>query len=169
MFRIKASTHFLGGAVAGYKAYPTITGAIVGGIAGLLPDVDDNRSFIGRFFFFVSWPLRHIIGHRTLFHSWIPVLLLALLTVLWPGGNIACIVHRFFISHSIGYVGRQGADIFSAWNKDRDTHAVFCLCCRGHGCKGDAFCTRVMAYLVRTYINVVLRGVPAKGRSLFCP
>lgn len=83
---MRASTHFLGGIIAGYTVYPSITGAAIGGVAGLLPDIDDNRSFAGRVFFFISWPLRHIVGHRTLFHSWIPILLLVICAMVWQGG-----------------------------------------------------------------------------------
>lgn len=95
---MKASTHFLGGAVAGYSVYPSITGAVTGGISGLLPDVDDNRSFAGRVFFFISRPLRHFVGHRTLFHSWIPILLLIVSTLIWREG-ITLALLTGFVSH----------------------------------------------------------------------
>lgn len=92
---MKASTHFLGGVVVGYTVYPSITGAVIGGVAGLLPDIDDNRSFAGRVFFFISWPLRHIVGHRTLFHSWISVLLLTICALIWEGGVTLAILTGF--------------------------------------------------------------------------
>lgn len=64
------STHALSGMVAGY----TVTGgdwrgAVVGGIAGVLPDLDEPKSKFGKLFFFIAIPLHSIFGHRTFTHS----------------------------------------------------------------------------------------------------
>lgn len=64
------STHALSGMIAGY----TVTGgdwrgAVVGGIAGVLPDLDEPKSKFGKLFFFIAIPLNSIFGHRTFTHS----------------------------------------------------------------------------------------------------
>ncbi|GGK33187.1 membrane protein [Caldalkalibacillus thermarum] len=69
MILIDWKTHFLSGAVAGYALTGQVKGAVIGGIAGILPDIDEPRSKIGRPFFFVSIPLNQVFGHRTLTHS----------------------------------------------------------------------------------------------------
>lgn len=69
MLSIDWKTHFLSGAVAGYALAGNWKGAIIGGIAGILPDIDEPRSKVGRPLFFVSIPLNQILGHRTLTHS----------------------------------------------------------------------------------------------------
>lgn len=64
------STHMLSGVVAGY--YITggdYRGAIVGGIAGVIPDLDEPKSRFGKVFFPISYPLNALVGHRTLTHS----------------------------------------------------------------------------------------------------
>jgi inner membrane protein len=55
---------------------------VAGGIAGMLPDIDEPQSHIGKPFFFLSIPINKIFGHRTLTHSLLFVLALGL--VLWP-------------------------------------------------------------------------------------
>lgn len=69
MLFIDWKTHFISGAVAGYALTGEWKGAVIGGIAGIVPDIDDPRSKIGRPLFFVSIPLNQIFGHRTLTHS----------------------------------------------------------------------------------------------------
>lgn len=64
------STHALSGIVAGY----TLTGgdwkgAAVGGIAAVIPDLDEPKSKFGKLFFFISIPVHSLFGHRTFTHS----------------------------------------------------------------------------------------------------
>lgn len=73
---MEGRTHLLTSAVAGYFVTHDWKGAVAGGIFGLLPDIDEPRSLIGRPFFFLSGLLNMIVGHRTMTHS-----LLALLVV----------------------------------------------------------------------------------------
>jgi len=79
---VEGKTHFLTGAFAGYLVTHDWKGTLVGGIAGLLPDIDEPRSMIGRPFFFLSTPLNMAVGHRTLTHSLLAVL--AVWLVLLP-------------------------------------------------------------------------------------
>jgi len=87
------STHALSGMVAGY----TVTGgdwrgAVVGGIAGVLPDLDEPKSKFGKLFFFIAIPLNSIFGHRTFTHSLLFSLLagffIYLFTDWWVGLSI---------------------------------------------------------------------------------
>lgn len=60
----------LSGIVAGY----TVTsgdwrGAVVGGIAGVIPDLDEHRSRFGKLVFPLSYLINKTVGHRTLTHS----------------------------------------------------------------------------------------------------
>jgi len=64
------TTHMLSGIVAGY----TISGgdwkgAVVGGAAGVIPDLDEHKSKFGKVFFPVSYLINKTFGHRTITHS----------------------------------------------------------------------------------------------------
>jgi len=64
------STHFLSGVVAGYAVSGgDWRGAVVGGIAGVVPDLDEHKSRFGKVFFPISFIINKIFGHRTLTHS----------------------------------------------------------------------------------------------------
>lgn len=63
------STHALSGVVAGYVVTGDWKGAIVGGIAGVIPDLDEHKSKFGKLFFPVSYPINKLFGHRTVTHS----------------------------------------------------------------------------------------------------
>lgn len=100
MLFIDWKTHFLSGAVAGYALAGNWKGAIIGGIAGIVPDIDDPRSKIGRPLFFVSIPLNQIFGHRTLTHSFLFVTALWLL--LQPFTDWANVIALGILVHIIG-------------------------------------------------------------------
>ena len=98
---MEGKTHFLTGAVAGYFVTHDWRGALVGGIAGLLPDIDEPRSMMGRPFFFLSAPLNAIVGHRTLTHSLLAVL--AIWLVLLPfSREMALAAVSGMVAHIIG-------------------------------------------------------------------
>ena len=64
------STHALSGIVAGY----TLTGgdwkgAAVGGIAAVIPDLDEPKSKFRKLFFFISISVHSLFSHRTFTHS----------------------------------------------------------------------------------------------------
>src|SRR5699024_175188 len=64
------STHFLSGVVAGYAVSGgDWRGEVVGGIAGVVPDLDEHKSRFGKVFFPISFIINKIFGHRTLTHS----------------------------------------------------------------------------------------------------
>lgn len=63
------STHALSGITAGYVITGDWIGALVGGIASVVPDIDEPKSKFGKPLFLISLPLNQIIGHRTLTHS----------------------------------------------------------------------------------------------------
>lgn len=59
-----------------------------------VPDIDTDRSRIGKKFWYISKPLRFIFGHRGFFHSIYPgvILLLAFMTIGLPYLGIACLL-----------------------------------------------------------------------------
>lgn len=77
---------------------------IVGGVAALLPDIDDNRSYIGSRFAPVAFPIRMIFGHRGITHS---LLMLGIL-----GGLVYFFGNDFgwMIPFVIGYASHLLAD-----------------------------------------------------------
>lgn len=97
---MNAKTHFLSGIVAGYLVEPTWKGALIGGLAALVPDIDEPRSFIGRLVPFLSIPLGSLVSHRTLTHSLLFVfasgaMLMPVdrdITLAWVAGLIAHIL-----------------------------------------------------------------------------
>lgn len=62
-------SHFVTGALAGYVVTNSFVGALVGGVAGLVPDIDEPNAKLGRYVPFFSRWLKHTFGHRTLTHS----------------------------------------------------------------------------------------------------
>lgn len=76
-------THCLSGLAAGY----TVTGgdwkgALVGGVASVIPDLDEHRSKFGKLFYPVSFTLNKTVGHRTFTHSLLFVVLAGI--ILFP-------------------------------------------------------------------------------------
>lgn len=78
-------------------------------IAGsLVPDIDHEKSFIGRIFFFISYPLNRKFGHRNITHSlllWLPILAIGMKFkwVLWL--SIGALSHLFLDMWTITGVG----------------------------------------------------------------
>ena len=76
-----ASVLYLGGATLfGYR--PDLISWALAAVASLLPDIDLPPSTIGRLFWFLSVPLERRFGHRTLTHSLVAVVAVAVLA--WP-------------------------------------------------------------------------------------
>lgn len=97
------STHMLSGVVAGYVVTGgDYRGAIVGGIAGVIPDIDEPNSKFGKILFPISYPLNNLVGHRTLTHSLLFAICLGLIFFVFTSPWIAYAVTAGIISHSIG-------------------------------------------------------------------
>jgi inner membrane protein len=62
-------THMLAGAVAGYLVSPDWKGIVAGGIVGLLPDIDQPGSLLGRTLYPISYVISRKFRHRTFTHS----------------------------------------------------------------------------------------------------
>ena len=109
-----ASVLYLGGATLfGYKPDP-ISWALAA-VACLLPDIDLPPSKIGRLFWLVSVPLERRFGHRTLTHSLVIVLAVAVLS--WPLTLIAplywgCVVGGYGSHLWIDMLNVRGVDLF---------------------------------------------------------
>ncbi|WP_103108107.1 metal-dependent hydrolase [Brevibacillus reuszeri] len=72
-------THLVLGAIAGYYAYPSWKGSVIGATMALLPDIDQARSKLGNMVRTVSRAVQKGFGHRTITHSWVILLVPALL------------------------------------------------------------------------------------------
>ncbi|RUQ27652.1 MAG: metal-dependent hydrolase [Candidatus Competibacteraceae bacterium] len=74
-----ASVLYLGGATLfGYR--PDWISGLLAAVASGLPDIDLPTSKVGRLFWFISVPLERRFGHRTLTHSLVMLIALAVLT-----------------------------------------------------------------------------------------
>lgn len=74
------TTHALSGLAAGYLVTNDWKGAVMGGIAGIIPDLDEPKSKFGKPLFFISIPINQLFGHRTFTHSLLFVLWMATIT-----------------------------------------------------------------------------------------
>ncbi len=108
-----ASVLYLGGATLfGYR--PDLLSWALAAAASVLPDVDLPHSRIGRLFWFVSVPLERRFGHRTLTHSLL--LLMALAVVTYPLAWIrplywGCIVGGYWSHLWIDMLNVRGVDL----------------------------------------------------------
>lgn len=95
-------------------------------IGAILPDIDHQRSVIGKLFRFISSPLEHKFGHRSITHSFIGwgiatagfgilVLITALILGLIPGMqfSISNLAPRWLAAFSIGYISHLILDMFN--------------------------------------------------------
>ena len=98
-------THVVLGAMAGYYPYPSWKGILVGVTMALVPDVDKARNKAGKAIWPLSWLVEKGIGHRTLTHSWVILLLPDLLI---SDSSVALAALYGLLSHllSDAFVGR---------------------------------------------------------------
>ncbi|MBK8536325.1 MAG: metal-dependent hydrolase [Candidatus Competibacteraceae bacterium] len=109
-----ASVLYLGGATLfGYR--PDLISWALAAVASLLPDIDLPPSKIGRLFWFLSVPLERRFGHRTLTHSLVAVVAVAVLA--WP----LTLLHPLYWGSVVGGYGShlwldmlniRGVDLF---------------------------------------------------------
>jgi len=77
------TTHALSGVVSGYLVTGgDWKGAIVGGVTGVIPDLDEPKSKFGKVLLPISVPLNKIFGHRTFTHSLLFAVLMG--AILFP-------------------------------------------------------------------------------------
>ena len=102
---------------------PTIQGVVATAVGSLLPDIDLPTSAIGRPFFPIASWINRKIGHRTLTHSFLGILLFGLLAFVigwalrgWLGasaGSYARFLTLGFASHIlIDTLNKSGVDLF---------------------------------------------------------
>lgn len=77
-------------------------GAVIGGIAGVIPDLDEPKSKFGRLFFFISIPIHFVFGHRTFTHSMLFSLLAGILIYPFTGWWAALSVCAGILAHIAG-------------------------------------------------------------------
>src|SRR5690625_377448 len=97
------TTHALSGVVAGY----VITGGdwkggIVGGVAGVISDLDEPKSKFGKVFFPISYPLNSMFGHRTFTHSLLFAILLSVVILPFTKFWVSLSVFAGIIAHILG-------------------------------------------------------------------
>ncbi|KRG13875.1 hypothetical protein ACA30_13115 [Virgibacillus soli] len=96
-------THMLSGTVAGYMATGgNWKGALIGGIAGVVPDLDEPKSKFGKVFVPLSLLLNQLVGHRTLTHSLVFAILAGLTLVFFFDLTVGIATTAGILAHSIG-------------------------------------------------------------------
>ncbi|MEI2774317.1 MAG: metal-dependent hydrolase [Candidatus Competibacter sp.] len=109
-----ASVLYLGGATLfGYK--PDVVGWLLAAVASLGPDVDLPTSKIGRLLFWLSVPLERRFGHRTITHSAVGLLVVALIaSPLWWVRPLYfwCVLGGTWSHVWIDMLNVRGADLF---------------------------------------------------------
>ena len=109
-----ASVLYLGGATLfGYK--PDVVGWLLVAVASLGPDVDLPTSKVGRLFFWLSVPLERRFGHRTVTHSAVGLLTVALIaSPLWWVRPLYfwCVLGGYWSHVWIDMLNVRGADLF---------------------------------------------------------
>ena len=83
---------------------PSLLEGWLAAAAALLPDLDKRQGLVGRLFPWLSEPLEYRFGHRTLTHSLLVSVGLALL--LWP-----ILPHGVWLALVAGYAAHPGADM----------------------------------------------------------
>lgn len=95
------TTHALSGVALGYTVTNDWKLALVSGLFAVIPDLDEPKSKFGKPFFFISFPINQIFGHRTLTHSLLFTAVLGLTTVFFsPLFSIAAMLG--ILAHIIG-------------------------------------------------------------------
>ncbi|MBL8253472.1 MAG: metal-dependent hydrolase, partial [Candidatus Competibacter sp.] len=109
-----ASVLYLGGATLfGYK--PDVVGWLLAATASLGPDVDLPTSKVGRLLFWLSVPLERRFGHRTVTHSAVGLLVVALIaSPLWWVRPLYfwCVLGGTWSHLWIDMLNVRGADLF---------------------------------------------------------
>lgn len=96
-------THMLSGAIVGFS----VSGgdwkaALVGGIAGILPDIDEPNSKVGRVLPFLSIPVSLFCEHRTFTHSLLFTIIMGSITYYFFGLDISLITMLGILAHIVG-------------------------------------------------------------------
>ena len=109
-----ASVLYLGGATLfGYR--PDWIGWLLAAVASILPDADLPTSKIGRLFFWLSVPLERRFGHRTITHSAVGLLAVALIaSPLWFVDPLYfwCALGGYWSHLWIDMLNVRGVDLF---------------------------------------------------------
>ena len=109
-----ASVLYLGGATLfGYR--PDVVGWLLAAVASLLPDIDLPPAKIGRLFWWLSVPLERRFGHRTITHSAIGLLAVALVaSPLWLVQPLYfwCVLGGYWSHLWIDMLNVRGVDLF---------------------------------------------------------
>lgn len=112
------TTHALSGVVAGYLVTGgDWKGAVVGGIAGVIPDLDEPKSKFGKIFLPVSIPLNKFFGHRTFTHSLLFAFLLSGIFYLFHEKWVSLAIFAGVIAHILGDMLTGKVKLFYPFDK----------------------------------------------------
>ncbi|QKY69436.1 metal-dependent hydrolase [Lentibacillus sp. CBA3610] len=97
------TTHCLSGMAAGHM----VTGgdwraALVGGLAGVIPDLDDHKSKVGKVLLPLAYFLNKTFGHRTITHSLLFAFLAGIILYLFTDPWIWLAAFAGIMAHSLG-------------------------------------------------------------------
>ncbi|MCB1761333.1 MAG: metal-dependent hydrolase [Gammaproteobacteria bacterium] len=102
---VAGQTAFLTSAVA-LGHVPRLSESLLAMVAAIVPDLDHRRSYIGRALPFISSPLAHHVGHRTLTHS-----LLLQMSVGWVAFHL--LPYGYFLALVTGWASHSLADMMT--------------------------------------------------------
>ncbi|WP_226895249.1 metal-dependent hydrolase [Oceanobacillus oncorhynchi] len=111
-------THMLSGIVAGY----VITdgdwrGAVVGGIAAIVPDFDEYRSRFGKMVFPISYLINKTVGHRTITHSLLFLIIVGSVLFIFFDTWVVLSVEAGILAHIVGDMLTGKVQFFYPVNK----------------------------------------------------
>lgn len=121
--------HILTGAVATdalmSPTYLQLGAAVVGSVA---PDIDHPKSVIGKIFFFISWPLAIIGGHRTITHSILGTAIFALIVLAVQSKTGLSLMMPWlvgYVSHlALDFLTKEGIQILFPYPKFFSLHLI---------------------------------------------
>lgn len=88
-----------------FNADPLLT--LTAAVEGLAPDVDEPWSVIGMRLWFLAWWMKYVFGHRTVSHSFLMVITVAVVSVL------ALMPIKIVVAASIGLASHLILDAMS--------------------------------------------------------
>jgi len=111
------TTHFLSGLVAGYVVSGDWKGAAVGGIAGVIPDLDEHRSKFGKMLFPISFAINKSFGHRTFTHSLLFVVIVGVVLMLFFEPYVWLSSSAGILAHIVGDMVTGRVKFLYPWKK----------------------------------------------------
>lgn len=101
--KMEWKTHFISGVIVGTTITGDWKGALIGGVAAVIPDIDEPRSKIGRLLFPISILVSSFFKHRTFTHSLLFMGIVTLLIqLIFFNSNLTLTILGGLVAHVIG-------------------------------------------------------------------